>query len=109
MSDSKFSQLLASKKIDPRRILVASRQIEKLTSEDRLIRLNKRRAKSGEGDKEEKESRKPHTGRPVTQRALDAALAGAEVSGPTKSRLLRAVNRVLEQKKQEQVDLKALF
>jgi hypothetical protein len=109
MSDTKFAQLLASKKIDPRRLLVASRKLEKLTGEDRLIRLNKRRARSSEGDKAEKEARKPHSGRPVTQRALDAALSGGEVSGPTKTRLLRAVNRVLEQKKQDQVDLKALF
>jgi len=56
-----------------------------------------------------KETRKPHSGRPVTQRALDAVLTGGGVSGPTKSRILRAVNRILEQKKQEPVDLKALF
>jgi|SRR5882762_1836204 len=109
MSDTKFAQLLASKKIDPRRILAASRQLERFTSEDRLIRLNKRRARSSEGDKAEKETRKPRSGRPVTHRALDAALAGGEVSGPTKTRLLRAVNRLLEQKKQDAVDLKALF
>ncbi|WP_394836049.1 hypothetical protein LVJ94_03970 [Pendulispora rubella] len=110
MSDTKFAQLLASKKIDPRRVLVASRLIERLTREDRTIRLAKRRAKSNEGgDKAEKETRKPHSGRPVTPRALDAALAGGGLSGPTKTRLLRAVNKVLEQKKQEPVDIKALF
>jgi len=109
MSDTKFAQLLASKKIDPRRLLVASRLIERLTREDRTIRLAKRRAKSSEGDKAEKDTRKPHTGRPVTPRALGAALTGGTVSGPTKSRLLRAVNRLLEQKKQDLVDLKALF
>ncbi|WP_394825834.1 hypothetical protein [Pendulispora albinea] len=110
MSDTKFAQLLASNKIDPRRVLVASRQIERLTREDRTIRLTKRQAKIGDGDKKgEKETRKPHSGRPVTQRALNAALTGGTVSGPTKNRILRAVNRVLEQKKQEQVQLKALF
>ncbi|WP_394846483.1 hypothetical protein LZC95_03335 [Pendulispora brunnea] len=109
MSDTKFAQLLSSKKIDPRRVLVASRAIERLTREDRTIRLAKRRAKGGEGDKAEKETRKPHSGRPVTPRALDAALKGGDLSGPAKTRLLRAVNKVLEQKKQEPVDIKALF
>jgi len=109
MSDTKFAQLLATKKIDPRRVLVASRLVERLTREDRTIKLAKRRARSTEGDKAEKETRKPHSGRPVTPRALDAALKGGGLSGPTKSRLLRAVNRLLEQKKQELVDLKALF
>ncbi len=40
---------------------------------------------------------------------MTAALAGAPVSGPTKTRILRAVNHLLEQKKQDKVDLKALF
>ena len=34
---------------------------------------------------------------------------GGTVSGPTKTRILKAVNHLLEQKKQEKVDLKALF
>ena len=109
MSDTKFAQLLASNKIDPRRLIVASRQIERLTREDRSIRLAKRQAKSNEGDKATKETRKPHTGRPVTQRAINAALKGGSVSGPTKTRILRALNRILEQKKQELIQLKALF
>ena len=47
---SKLAQFLGSKKIDPRRLLVASRRIERLRPEDRIIKLNKRRAKSGGGD-----------------------------------------------------------
>jgi tRNA pseudouridine-54 N-methylase len=109
MSDTKFAQLLASKKIDPRRVLLASRSVERLTREDRTIKLAKRRARTSEGDKAEKETRKPHSGRPVTPRALDAAIKGGTLSGPAKTRLLRAVNKVLEQKKQEPVDIKALF
>ena len=56
-----------------------------------------------------KETRKPRSGRPVTQRAIDAALKGGAVSGPTKNRILRALNKVLEQKKQQPVDLRAIF
>jgi hypothetical protein len=108
--DSKLAQFIATKKLDPRRILAASRRLERLLPEDRLIKLNKRRAKAGDGaENAPKETRKPRTGRPVTHRAIDAALAGGAVSGPTKTRILRAVNHLLEQKKQDKVDLKALF
>lgn len=111
MADSsKFAQFLTSKKIDGRRVLATSRKLEGLQPEDRAIKLNKRLAKKSEGgDNAPKETRKPRSGRPVTQRALDAALKGGTISGPTKTRILRAVNHLLEQKKQEKVELKALF
>jgi hypothetical protein len=107
---TKFAQFIAAKKLDPRRILVASRKLEGLQPEDRAIRLNKKRARAAEGGEgAPKETRKPRSGRPVTDRALQAALAGKDLSGPSKTRLLRAVNHLLEQKKQEPVDLRALF
>jgi hypothetical protein len=110
MADSKFAEFIASKKVDPRRILAASRKLEGLQPEDRTIRLNKRRAKAGDGgENAPKETRKPRSGRPVTHRAMEAALHGGVVSGPTKTRILRAVNYLLEQKKQDKVDLRALF
>lgn len=110
MSDqkSKLATFLATKKLDARRVLVASHELEKFRPEDRAIKLAKRRAKGGD-ENAPKETRKPRSGRPVTQRAIDSALAGRAVSGPTKSRILRAVNHLLEQKKAEKVDLKALF
>jgi hypothetical protein len=107
--DGKLAQFLKQAKLDPRRVLAASYKIERFRPEDRTIRLNKRKAKAAEGENVPKETRKPRTGRPVTQRAMNAALAGAAVSGPTKSRILRAVNHLLEQKKKEKVELKALF
>jgi hypothetical protein len=107
---SKFAQFLASKKLDARRLIAASHALERLQPEDRKIKLNKRLAKKAESpENAPKETRKPRSGRPVTQRAMDAALAGKTVSGPTKTRILRAVNHLLEQKKQEKVELKALF
>jgi hypothetical protein len=110
MADTKFAQFLATKKLDRRRIVIASKQLETLLPEDRVIKLNKRRARAAEGGEgKEKETRKPRSGRPVTDRALDAAMVGKAVSGPTKTRILHAVNRLLEQKKQAKVELKALF
>jgi hypothetical protein len=105
---SKLSDFLTSKKIDPRRILAASKNLEALRPEDRAIKLAKRRAKTA-AEGAPKETRKPRSGRPVTRRAIDAALAGKPVSGPTKTRILRAVNAILEQKKAEKVDLRTLF
>jgi hypothetical protein len=107
---SKFAQFTQSKKLDVRRILAVSRRLERFLPEDRLIKLNKRRAKAGEGgENAPKETRKPRSGRPVTERAIAAAVAGKELSGPTKTRILRAVNYLLEQKKQDKVELRALF
>ena len=110
MSDaSKFAQFIASKKLDARRIVATSHTLETLTLEDRKIKLAKRNGKKEGADASAKETRKPRSGRPVTPRALEAALSGGTLSGPTKSRILRAVNHLLEQKKQEKVELKTLF
>ena len=110
MADTKFAQFIAAKKLDTRRILAVSRELERLQPEDRVIRMNKRRGRGEGADANApKETRKPRSGRPVTQRAIDAAVKGGEISGPTKTRILRAVNHLLEQKKQEKIDLRALF
>lgn len=106
---SKLATFLASKKIDPRRLISTSHSLETLKEEDRKIKLNRRRAKGGEGEAGPKEERKPRSGRAVTKRALDAAMKGNAISGPTKNRILRAVNHLLEQKKSEKVDLRTLF
>jgi hypothetical protein len=108
---SKFAQFLASKKLDGRRLLRASHKLEGLTPEDRLIRLKKRQGRKAETKPEgdAKETRKPRSGRPVTPRALAAAMTGGTLSGPTKTRILKAVNYLLEQKKQEKIEMKALF
>jgi cell division protein FtsN len=110
---TKIDEFLKEKKIDPRRVLAASSDIERLRPEDRAIRLAKRIARKAEdpakAKKEGLAAQKPRTGRPVTQRAIDAALAGKQISGPQKTRILRAVNHLLEQKKQDKVELAALF
>jgi hypothetical protein len=107
---SKFADFISTKKIDPRRILIASKKLEAFRPEDRAIRLAKRLARSSEGGEgAPKETRKSRSGRPVTNRAIEAAIQGGAISGPTKTRILRAVNHILEQKKLDPVDLRALF
>jgi hypothetical protein len=108
---SKFAQFLTDNKIDPRRLRAASRELERLRPEDRQKRLARRTAKKAETKPAEGAEKpgKPRSGRPATSRLLDAASAGKPVSGPAKTRLLRAVNQLLTQKKKSETDLKSLF
>jgi hypothetical protein len=115
MADTtKLKTFLDSNKLNGDRLLAVSHKLETLTTADRRAKLDRVRAKKGaEGgasaEGEKKEAVKPRSGRPVTPRALASALAGKEISGPTKQRILRAVNYLLEQKKKDKVDLKAIF
>lgn len=108
---SKFAEFLDKNKIDPRRVLVASRKLEQLQPEDRAARLKKRQSKKGDSAAAagEEKPKKPRSGRPVTRQALEAAKNGKAIPGPAKTRIVRAVNHVLSQKKKEAVDLRALF
>ena len=110
---SRFSEFLSTEKIDPRRLLVASRQLERLRPEDRQIRLKKKLGrKSGDAAAAAaaaKELPKRRSGRTITARLLSTAQAGGTLSGPQKTRLLRALNKVLEQKKKEPVDIRKVF
>ncbi|MCA9594774.1 MAG: hypothetical protein KC776_15750 [Myxococcales bacterium] len=110
---TKFAEFLEANKIDPRRLLAVSHRLEQLKPEDRRLKLKKRQggaesAPAAEGE-EKKAPPKPRSGRPVTPQLLNAAKEGKKLSGPGKTRLLRAVNRILEQKKKDAVDLRALF
>lgn len=108
---TKFAEFLQEKKIDPRRLISSSKQLEKLRPEDRALRLaaKKKRGSDSDDEGEKGDGPKRRSGRPVTHRLLESAKTGKPVSGPAKTRLLRAVNRVLEQRKQDPVDLRALF
>ncbi|HWP07777.1 MAG TPA: hypothetical protein VNN72_18625 [Polyangiaceae bacterium] len=111
---SKFAQFLKDNKIDPRRLMVVSKRIERLQPADRKVKFEKSRAKKGDApaaaaDGEKKAPAKPRSGRPVTPRLVTAATEGKPVAGAAKTRLLRAVNRILEQKKKAAVDLRTVF
>lgn len=109
---SKFAQFLDNNKIDTRRLLAVSRRIERLKPEDRAIKRSKSKAKgaapaaAAEGAEKPK---KPTSGRPITERLVEAAQAGKPIAGPAKTRLLRALNAILAQKKQDAVDIRAIF
>ena len=115
MADTnKLSSFLDTNKLNAKRLLAVSHKLETLQRADRAIKLGKRQGKKAaeagtakDGDK--KEVGKPRSGRPITAVALASALAGKVVSGPTKQRILRAINFLLEQKKKDKVELKTLF
>jgi hypothetical protein len=106
--ESKFQAFLNQNKLNTNRLLAVSHTLETLRKEDRGLKMARRANKKSEGG-EKKEVAKPRSGRAVTQRALNAALTGGAISGPTKQRILRAVNYLLEQKKKDKVELKTLF
>jgi hypothetical protein len=108
---SKFSQFLTDNKIDPRRLLAASKQLESLRPEDRRLRVSRRKGSDDKKpeDAEAKPAAKPRSGRPVNAVLLRRLAAGGKVSGPAKQRLLRALNHVLTQKKKDPVELRTLF
>ena len=106
---SKFQTFLNENKIDARRILSASRSIERLRPEDRRIRLALSQGRRKNEGKRPEGIEKPRSGKPVSAPCLNRAIAGEKLSGPTKTRILRAVNRLLEQKKKDAVSLADLF
>lgn len=105
---TKLDTFLTEKKIDSRRVVAASQEIEKLRREDRTIKLAQFQARKKD-EKREPGSPKPRSGKPVAASTLARAIAGDSISGPTKTRVLRAVNHILEQRKQSAVKLADLF
>ncbi|MDD9934405.1 MAG: hypothetical protein OXT09_12425 [Myxococcales bacterium] len=106
---SKLSDYLEKHKIDPRRVLVASKKLEALKPEDRAIRLARTRARKGDEKAKEAAAHKPRSGKPVSATTLDRALAGGNLSGPARGRITRAVNAVLAQKSKGEVGAGELF
>ena len=108
---SKFSQFLTDNKIDPRRVISASRALESLRPEDRRNRLAKKKgsedgkAAAGEAAPAEKS----RSGRAVSAVLLRRLEAGGKVTGAAKQKLLRAVNQILSHRKKDPVELRALF
>jgi len=96
---SKLSDYLKKHKIDPRRVVAASKTLEALQPEDRKIRLARKNAKAG-GDDATKElaAKKRRSGRPLSRPAIARALSGKPLPRRARARLVRAVNVVLAHK-----------
>jgi hypothetical protein len=110
---TKLAKFLEENKIHELRLQAISNKLERLTQEDRAFLAGVARKKSLAGRKNAGsvavEKKKLHSGRPVTQRLIDDASQGKTVSGAAKTRLLRAVNHVLELRKKPAVAIRDLF
>jgi hypothetical protein len=107
---SKLSDYLKTNKIDARRVVGASRDLERQTADDRKLIAKKAAIKAGKAEKDEAVSKaKPRSGRRVTQPAMDRAMGGTTVAGPTKTRIVRAVNAILVARKKPEAKFRDLF
>lgn len=107
---SKLSDYLKTNKIDARRVVGESRGIERQSADDRKLIAKKAAIKGGKAEKDEAITKaKPRSGRRVTQPAIDRALAGTVLGGPTKTRIVRAVNAILAARKKPEVTFRDLF
>jgi len=106
---SKLSDYLKKHKIDPRRVLSASRTLESLQPEDRKIRLAREQVKAGDETKKELAAKKRRSGRPVTGSTLNKAIAGKPLQRRARARVVRAVNAVLSLKTKGEAKAADLF
>lgn len=107
---SKLSDSLKNHKIDPRRVVLASKGLERRTDEDRALLAKKALMKAGKLEKDEALLKtKPRSGRPVSLPQVEKALRGETISGPAKTRVVRAVNAILEGRKKPAITLRDLF
>jgi len=106
-----FSDFIREKGLDAEQILRVSRRLESLTDEDRELmrkRAVKRRTAAGQSY-EEANIAKPRSGRPLRPGHLEAAMNDEPVPGPVRTKLVRAINAILEKKGQEPVRAPQLF
>ncbi len=101
---SKLGDLLKKHKIDPRRVVSASRDLERRLPADRKLARDKALLKAGKIEKNDELAKaKPRSGRPVTSPMIARATAGQTVPGPAKTRIVKAVNSLLKAKKRAEI------
>jgi hypothetical protein len=106
---SKLSDYLKKHKIDARRVIAASKKLEQLQPEDRIIRLARERAKAGDEPSKETAAKKRRSGRAVTKPTMDRAILGKPLTRRARARMVRAVNAVLKLKTKTEAKSADLF
>jgi hypothetical protein len=107
---SKLGDYLKTNKIDTRRVLSTSRSLEQRTRDDRKLVAEKALMKAGKKEKDEAVlAKKPRSGRALTAPMMSRAIAGKDVPGPVKTRIVRAVNSLLSAKKKAEIKIHDLF
>ena len=106
---SKLSDYLKKHKLDARRLLPASKQLEALQPADRKVRLARIMAKGGDEKAKELAAQKRRSGRSLSSPTLQRALGGGKTTRKTRARILRAVNAVLAHKTKTEAKPADLF
>ena len=95
---SKLSDYLKKHKIDSRRLLSASHEIEALRPEDRRIRLAREHKEGADDKTKELGAQKRRSGRSLKRPMLARALNGTKIPRKARARVVRAVNALLAHK-----------
>jgi hypothetical protein len=103
---SKLSDYLQKHKIDARRVVAASKGVERLQPEDRKIRLAREQAKAGDEAAKELAAKKRRSGRALSHPTIARALAGETLTRKSRARVVRAVNAVLASKTKGKTEAK---
>ena len=106
-----FSDFLSQAGIDTGRLLRASQRIEGVQDEDRALmrkRAEKRRRSAGQSYADAGIA-KPRSGRPLRPGHIEAAMSDQPVPGPVRTKMVRAVNAILQKKGQDPVNAPKLF
>lgn len=106
-----FSDLLKSRNLEPSQILQTSSRLERVRNEDRdLIRKRaEKRRRSPTKSYTDAGIAKPRSGRALRTGHLEAALADKPVPGPVRTKLLRAVNTLVEKRGGQPLRIPDLF
>jgi hypothetical protein len=104
-----FADFLRDKKIPEAQLIGVSNELERLRPEDRELLLKRQAARTAEKKYDEEKIGKPRRGRGVTTQSIARALADQPLARKVRSKLLVAVNTVLERRKQEKVRTEQLF
>ncbi|WP_373046003.1 hypothetical protein [Vulgatibacter sp.] len=106
-----FSDFLSEKGIETKRLLQVSQRLERVGNADRDLirkRAEKRRRNPGQSYADANLG-KPKSGRSLRPGHIEAAMQDKPVPGPVRSKMVRAVNRLLEKKGQDAVTAPKLF
>lgn len=107
---TKLNDFLTTNKINPKRVVLASKAIESRQADDVDLIKKKKAMKDGKLEKDPVvQKTKMRSGRPVTEPTLTKAMGGRLINGPSKTRIVRAVNAVLVQKKKTEIGFRDLF
>ena len=106
-----FSDFLDEKGVSTDRLLQVSRRLESVRSEDRDLMLQRAQLRRGKAGTSYAEANlaKPRSGRPLRPGHVRAAMDDKPVTAPVRSKMVRAMNLLLEKKGQGKVSAPQLF